>query len=144
MTTDIVDNVADIRPRNKLDVGDRLSLWALARTYGHDGIVYSGPLYKSLSVDGNRVRLTFAHADGLKSSDGKSLTEFQIADESGEFVDATATVDGNSVIVSADAVTKPTQVRFGWHKLANPNLVNSAGLPASPFQTNNWQGGTGE
>ena len=144
VTTDIVDNIADIHPRNKLDVGDRLSLWALARTYGRDGIVYSGPLYKSLSVDGNTARLTFAHADGMKPRDGKSLTEFQIAGESGEFVDATATVDGNTIVVSADAVTKPTQVRFGWHKLANPNLVNDAGLPASPFQTNDWQGGTGE
>ncbi|MEO2015574.1 MAG: sialate O-acetylesterase [Fuerstiella sp.] len=144
VTTDVVDNIADIHPRNKLDVGNRLSLWALARTYGRNGIVYSGPLYKSLSIDGKTVRLRFAYADGMKSRDEKPLNEFQVAGESGEFADATATVDGNTIVVSADSVTKPTQVRFGWHKLANPNLVNGAGLPASPFQTNNWQGGTGE
>ncbi|MEO1982101.1 MAG: sialate O-acetylesterase [Fuerstiella sp.] len=144
VTTDVVDNIADIHPRNKLDVGNRLSLWALARTYGRDGMVYSGPLYKSLGVEGTPVRLTFSHAGGIKSRDGKPLTEFQVAGESGEFVDAMATVDGDTIVVSADSVTKPTQVRFGWHKLANPNLVNGAGLPASPFQTNNWLGGTGE
>jgi sialate O-acetylesterase len=144
VTTDVVDNIADIHPRNKLDVGNRLALWALARTYGRESIVYSGPLFKSLSIDGNAGRLTFAHADGMKSRDGKPLTEFQIAGESGEFVDATAEVDGEAIVVSAASVAKPTQVRFGWHKLANPNLINGAGLPASPFQTNNWRGGTGE
>ena len=144
VTTDVVDNIADIHPRNKLDVGNRLALWALARTYGHDGIVYSGPLYQSLSINGNAARLTFAHADGMKSRDGQPLTEFQIAGDSGEFVDATAEVDGNAIVVSAQSVEQPTQVRFGWHKLANPNLINGAGLPASPFQTRNWRGGTGE
>jgi sialate O-acetylesterase len=144
VTTDVVDNIADIHPRNKLDVGNRLALWALTGTYGRRGIVYSGPLYKSLSIDGNVARLTFAHADGMKSRDGKPLTEFQIADDSGEFVAATAEVDGNAIVVSAETVAQPTQVRFGWHKLANPNLINGAGLPASPFQTKNWRGGTGE
>ncbi|MCP4786203.1 MAG: sialate O-acetylesterase [Fuerstiella sp.] len=144
VTTDVVDNIADIHPRNKLDVGNRLSLWALAKTYGREGIEYSGPLYKSLSIEGNSVRLTFAHADGMKSRDGKPLTEFQVAGESGEFVAATATVSGDTIVVAADSVTKPSQVRFGWHKLANPNLVNGVGLPASPFQTKNWRGGTGE
>ena len=144
VTTDLVDNIADIHPRNKRDVGHRLSLWALKKTYGRDGIVYSGPLFESMEVDGNKVRLKFAHtADGLKSRDGKPLTEFKIAGESGEFVDAAAEIDGHTVVVSAKSVEQPTQVQFGWHKVAQPNLVNSTGLPASPFQTNNWRGGTG-
>ncbi|MDG1894190.1 MAG: sialate O-acetylesterase [Fuerstiella sp.] len=143
VTTDLVDNIADIHPRNKLDVGNRLALWALAGTYGRRGMTYSGPLYKSLKIDGSTARLTFAHADGMNSRDGNPLREFQIAGESGEFVDATAEIDGNVIVVSAESVATPTQVRFGWHKLANPNLINGAGLPASPFQTDNWRGGTG-
>lgn len=145
VTTDLVDNIRDIHPRNKLDVGNRLSLWALAKTYGKQGTIYSGPLYKSMKVEGDKIRLTFAHiGKQLKSRDGKPLSEFQIAGADGKFVDAKATTDGKTVVVSASGVKSPTQVRFGWHKLANPNLVNSAGLPASPFQTKNWRGGTGE
>ena len=145
VTTDLVDNIADIHPRNKLDVGNRLALWALAKTYQMDGTTYSGPLYKSMSIEGNKARLTFAHtANGLRSSDGNALSEFQVAGNDGKFVAADAIVDGNTVIVSASQVKSPKTVRFGWHKTANPNLVNSAGLPASPFQTDNWRGGTGE
>ena len=141
--TDLVDNIADIHPRNKLDVGNRLARWALAKTYGKD-VVFSGPLFKSVAIDGKKARVSFAHAAGLKSRDGKALTEFQIAGDDGKFVDATAKIDGDTVVVSADTIAAPKDVRFGWHKVANPNLVNGAGLPASPFQSNKWQGGTGE
>ena len=145
VTTDLVDNISDIHPRNKLDVGNRLALWALAKSYGRSDVVYSGPLFKSMQVNGPQIRIDFAHTgDTLKSRDGQPLTEFQIAGADGKFVDATATIDGKSVLVSSNEVAEPKSVRFGWHKLANPNLVNSAGLPASPFQTENWQGGTGE
>lgn len=145
VTTDLVDNIADIHPKNKLDIGNRLARWALAKTYGKKDIVYSGPLYKSMKVDGNAIRLEFAHAaKGLKTRDDKPLTEFQIAGADGRFTAADAKIDGKSIVVSSANVAEPKHVRFGWHKVANPNLVNSAGLPASPFQTNNWQGGTGE
>lgn len=143
--TDLVDDIKDIHPRNKLDVGNRLALWALAKNYGKKDLIYSGPLYTSMKVTGKSIQLSFAHTGkGLKSSDGKPLTEFQIAGEGGEFVPAKAVIEGDTVVVSAPGVDSPTQVRFGWHKLANPNLVNSAGLPASPFQTKDWRGGTGE
>ena len=143
--TDLVDNIADIHPRNKLDVGNRLALWALAKAYQRDGIVYSGPLYKSMAVEGDKIRLSFAHvADGLRSRDQKPLSDFQIAGADGKFVDAEANVEGDTVVVSALGVKGPTTVRFGWNKITNPNFVNSAGLPASPFQTHDWQGGTGE
>jgi len=143
--TDLVGNIRDIHPRNKFDVGNRLALWALAKTYGKKDLVYSGPLYKSMKVEGDKIRLSFAHCGGgLKSRDDKPLSEFQIAGEDGKFVAAKAVVDGNTVVVAAEGVNSPTQVRFGWHKTANPNLVNKEGLPASPFQTNNWQGGTAE
>ena len=143
--TDLVDNVGDIHPQMKLEVGRRLALWALARTYGKKKVVFSGPLYKSMEVEGKRIRLHFAHTAGkLGSRDGKALREFQIAGIDGQFVAATAVIDKETVLVSAAGVPSPTQVRFGWHKLANPNLINKAMLPASPFQTNNWSGGTAE
>lgn len=144
VTTDLVDNIADIHPRNKKDVGERLARWALAKDYGQTDIAYSGPLYKSMTADNDSIRLHFAHGTGLKSRDGKALNEFQIAGDDGEFVDASATIDGDTIVVNSPKVSAPKAVRFGWHKLANPNLVNAAGLPASPFQTENWQGATGE
>jgi sialate O-acetylesterase len=142
VVTDLVHNINDIHPSNKHDVGDRLARWALAKKYGKGG-VYSGPLLKSVKVEGNKARVSFAHAAGLKSRDGKPLNEFKVAGADGKFVDATAEVDGETVVVSADGVT-PVTVQFGWHKVANPNLVNGAGLPAAPFQSKDWQGGTGE
>ncbi|MBC8290024.1 MAG: sialate O-acetylesterase [Planctomycetes bacterium] len=142
--TDLVDNIADIHPRNKLDVGNRLARWALAKTYGKEDVVYSGPLYKSIKVEGGKAHLSFAHGKGLSTRDGKSPTEFQVAGADGKFVPATAEIKGETVIISAEGVAEPKTVRFGWHKVANPNLVNGAGLPASPFQTDNWSGGTGE
>ena len=145
VTTDLVDNIKDIHPRMKKPVGNRLALWALTKDYGVKGIVYSGPLFTSQKIEGGKIRLSFAHADGgLASRDGKDLSEFAIAGADGKFVPAKAVIDGQTVVVSAPGVTAPKHVRFGWHKTANPNLVNKAGLPASPFQTKNWQGGTGE
>ena len=144
VTTDLVDDIKDIHPKDKVDVGNRLARWALAKTYGKD-VVYTGPLYKSMSVEGNKVRLSFAHADGgLKSRDGKPLSEFEIAGEDGKFVSAKAAIDGDAVVVQADEVHAPTQVRFGWRNVANPNLANKEGLPASPFQTKDWKGGASE
>ena len=144
VTTDLVDNIADIHPRNKKDVGERLARWALAKDYGRKDLEYSGPLYKSMEVEGDAIRLHFAHAGGLKSRDGKELVEFQIAGDDNKFVNAMATIDGETVVVRSADVSNPKHVRFGWHKVANPNLVNAAGLPASPFQTDNWQGSAAE
>jgi sialate O-acetylesterase len=143
--TDLVGNLKDIHPKNKLDVGNRLAVWALAKDYGRRDLVYSGPLYKSMKIDGNKIRLSFAHVGGgLKSRDGKPLSEFEIAGADGKFVPAEANIDGETLVVQAPGVAAPAQARFGWRNEANPNLVNKAGLPASPFQTRNWQGGTGE
>lgn len=129
----------DIHPRNKQDVGKRLSLWALAHLYGKADLVYSGPLYKSMTVEGNKIRLTFDHVgQGLVSRDDKPLTWFTIAGEDQNFVDARAEIDGDTVVVSADAVAKPVAVRFGWSQEAEPNLSNKNGLPASPFRTDKW------
>lgn len=138
VTTDGVDNIADIHPVNKQDVGKRLALWALAKTYGKD-IVYSGPLYKAMEVQGDKIRLTFDHVGGgLASRDGKPLTHFQIAGEDKKFVDAKAAIDGDAIVVSAEGISKPVAVRFGWHQEAMPNLMNKETLPAGPFRTDRW------
>ncbi len=135
--TDIT-TLNDIHPPNKQEVGRRLSLWALANTYGKADLVYSGPLYKSMKADGNKAIITFDHAAGLKSRDGKDLSWWAIAGEDKKFVKATAKIVGDTVVVTAEGVTKPAAVRFGWHQLAEPNLNNGADLPASPFRTDTW------
>ena len=140
VTTDIGE-LKDIHPHNKQEVGRRLALWALAKTYGRE-VAFSGPIYKSSSVEGDKVRLAFDYADGIKSSDGKPLTFFTIAGEDQKFVPAEAKIDGSTVAVSAKEVAKPVAVRFGWREDATPNLVNAAGLPASPFRTDSFKGVT--
>jgi len=135
VTTDI-STIGDIHPPNKQEVGRRLALWALAKTYGKSDLVYMGPMYKSMAVEGNKIRLTFDNVGGgLASRDGKDLSWFEIAGSDKKFVKATATIDGQTVVVSSDAVAAPAAVRFGWHELAEPNLMNKEGLPASPFRT---------
>ncbi len=125
-------------------MGNRLALWALAKDYKKE-LVYSGPLYKSMKVEGGKIHLSFAHVGGgLKTRDGKPLTEFEIAGDDGKFVPAEAVIDGSAIVVQSKEITAPTQVRFGWSNTANPNLMNSEGLPASPFQTKDWKGGTWE
>ena len=135
VTVDI-GNTKDIHPKNKQDVGRRLALWALANTYGKSGIVYSGPLFKQLTVEGNKARLSFDHVGGgLVSRNDKPLTHFQVAGADMAFVPAEAKIDGPTVVVSSDKVAAPVAVRFAWDQEAEPNLSNKEGLPASPFRT---------
>ncbi len=138
VTTDIT-TLNNIHPPDKQGVAHRLALWALAKTYGQPLKSYASPLYDSLKIDGSKARVTFKHADGgLKSRDGQPLNWFTIAGADKKFVAARAEISGNSVIVSSPDVTKPVAVRFGWSQLAEPNLANAAGLPASPFRTDSW------
>jgi len=136
VTTDIGD-VNDIHPRNKQEVGRRLALWALAKTYGQD-VVYSGPLYRAAKIEGNRIRIEFDHVDGGLVAKGGELTHFQIAGADGEYRLASAVIDGETVVVHSPEVTQPVAVRFGWSDDAEPNLFNAAGLPASPFRTDDF------
>jgi sialate O-acetylesterase len=129
-----IGEAGDIHPKNKLDVGHRLALWALAKTYGQKG-EYSGPLYDSMTVEGDRARVRFSHADGLKTTDGGPVQGFAVAGADGKFVWATATIDKNDVVVRSDAVAKPVAVRYAWADNPATNLTNGAGLPASPFRT---------
>lgn len=138
VTTDNGDSL-DIHPRNKKLVGDRLSLWALHNEYGKKDIVVSGPLYKSMKTDGNKIKIRFDFVDGgLVARDGE-LKEFTIAGDDQNFVPAKATIEGNEIVVWSDQVSKPAAVRFAWRNIPKPDLYNKAGLPASPFRTDDWK-----
>jgi sialate O-acetylesterase len=137
VTTDI-GNISDIHPKNKQEVGRRLALWALANDYGQD-VVYSGPLYRQCTVEGKEIRLQFDHVgEGLVAKDGEALSHFEIAGSDQQFVPATATIDGDTVLVQCPQVAEPVAVRFAWTDTAEPNLFNKAGLPASPFRTDDF------
>jgi len=134
-----VATVDDIHPPNKQDVGKRLALWALARTYNRQGIVYSGPLFKSMKIEDGRARISFSPVgSGLASRDGKPLSHFEVAGEDRQFVPARAEIEGDTVLASSPAVAAPVAVRFAWDQEAQPNLMNKEGLPASAFRTDHW------
>lgn len=135
VTTDLVDKLTDIHPSYKWEVGRRLALIALAKDY-RKKVVYEGPKYKSMKVNGNKVELSLINKGGtLKSIDGQSLTWFSVAGADGKFVPAQAEIKGKKVIVWSDKVQNPKEVRFAWNERAMPNLINTAGLPAVPFRT---------
>jgi len=139
VTTDNGDSV-NIHPRNKELVGKRLSIWALSHDYGYKGLAYSGPLYKSMQVEKGMISVKFDEADGgLVAKDG-DLKEFTIAGDDQIFYPAQAKIKGNTIIVTSMQVPNPVAVRFAWRNVPCPNLYNSAGLPASPFRTDNWKG----
>jgi sialate O-acetylesterase len=143
VTTDLVDDLMDIHPKNKQEVGRRLALWALADVYSRKGIVFSGPFYRQMTVEGDSIRLSFDHVgSGLVSSDGKPLTEFTIAGEDGKFVPATAVIERETILVHSNQVAKPVAVRFAWRDVTQPNLANKEGLPACPFRTDAFKGVT--
>jgi len=136
-----VGEANDIHPKNKQDVGKRLALWALAKTYGKN-IVYSGPIYTLMEVQGNKAILHFDHVGGGLMAKGDSLKGFAIAGADKKFVWADAKIEGNTVVVSSDKVSVPVAVRYAW--AINPvcNLYNKEGLPATPFRTDTWPGVT--
>jgi sialate O-acetylesterase len=131
-----IGDLKDIHPKNKQEVGRRLALWALAKTYGQPNVVYSGPTFKSMAMEGDKLRVNFDNAaGGLASRDDKPLDWFEIIDaDEGGFVKADAKIDGASVVLSSPEVKRPVTMRFAWNMLAEPNLMNSAGLPASAFR----------
>jgi sialate O-acetylesterase len=138
VTTDI-STIRDIHPPNKQEVARRLALWALAKTYGKTDVVFSGPTYESMSVENDQVKIKFKPGHGvLKARDGNPLSWFSIAGADKKFVSATATIEGEMVVVKSPQVPAPVAVRFGWHQAAEPNLCNQAGLPALPFRTDSW------
>lgn len=136
VTTD-VGNANDIHPRNKKTVGDRLALWALHDVYNHKEIETSGPLYTDFKKENGRILLQCSHAAGLYAKDGP-LKEFTVAGADQQFVAAHAAILNGVIAVWSEQVPDPVAVRFAWQNVPEPNLFNAAGLPASPFRTDNW------
>ena len=136
VTTDLVDNLKDIHPSYKWTVAHRLALQALHYTYGSTQLEAYGPTYVSHKRKKNTLVLQFSHTGkGLASSNQQPLNWFAVAGADGNFVPATAVIKNNTVVVSAKEIRKPKQVRFAWNETAQPNFVNSEGLPALPFRT---------
>ncbi len=127
-------DAGNIHPKDKEPVGTRLALAARAITYG-EKIVYSGPLFDELKVNGKQAIMTFKHVgDGLVAKGGK-LIGFEVSANGKDFVPADATIKGDMVVVTSDKVSKPVAVRFGWANVPKTNLFNKNGLPATPFRT---------
>ena len=123
----------DVHPTCKQSVGERLARWALNKTYLKD-IVPSGPLFRGADVRGGKVYLSFDYGQGMRSSDGKSLRCFEVAEFEGIYYPATAEVVGEQVKIYSKEVRNPRYVRYGWQPFTRANLVNRAGLPASTFR----------
>jgi sialate O-acetylesterase len=142
-----IGDAIDIHPRDKEDVGRRLALAARHVAYGQE-LVYSGPVYESVKIDGNKAVVNFTHTGGgliigsapwvsptAKALPTDKLLGFQIAGEDNKWVDAEATIEGNTVVVTSAQVEKPAAVRYGWLNTPEVNLYNKEGLPAGPFNS---------
>jgi sialate O-acetylesterase len=127
----------DIHPGNKKPIGERLALAARKVAYGEKNIVYSGPIYQSFKVEGNKIRISFSNVgSGLISIDGEELNQFAIAGPDKKFVWAKAVIENNTVVAWNDDVPNPQFIRYAWADNPNgANLYNKEGLPASPFRT---------
>lgn len=127
----------DIHPKNKLEVGRRLSLQALANTYGID-VSPRGPHFRSMRVEGSSIRVTMDDAKGLRTWDSRPPAGFAIAGADQRFYWARAELDGDSIILRSDRVNNPVAVRYAWANNPDVNLFNVEGLPAEPFRTDDW------
>ena len=135
-----IGDANNIHPKNKQEVGRRLSLVALAKTYGQ-AIEYSGPVYRAYKVEAGAIRIAFTHlGGGLVAKDGAALTGFAVAGADHKFVWGDAKIDGDTVVVSSAQVPSPVAVRYAWSINPAVSLYNQAGLPAPPFRTDDWPG----
>ncbi|MGH7493432.1 MAG: sialate O-acetylesterase [bacterium] len=133
-----IGDANDIHPGNKQEVGERLALNARHLTYG-ENLAYSGPIYKTMKREGNRLRLFFDHAEGgFLIKNGDKLKGFALAGADRKFMWAAASVEGNTIVVHHPAIAQPVAVRYAWSINPECSLYNKAGLPASPFRTDDW------
>jgi hypothetical protein len=141
VTTD-VGNPKNIHPIDKQTVGKRLSLWARAKTYGEENLVFSGPIYSHMEIKKRSVQVYFDHLGSGLQNKKEELAEFEIAGSDQKFYPAKAKIKGKTIVVSSQKVKNPIAVRFAWKTSPEPNLFNKEGLPASPFRTDDWPGET--
>jgi sialate O-acetylesterase len=143
VTIDVGDP-KDVHPHRKLEVGQRLALWAEGTTYKQP-IEYSGPLYDSMKIEGSEIRVRFTHVgSGLEARNGGEIHGFAIAGADRKFHWADVRVAGDTIIVSSREVSNPVAVRYAWADSPVCNLFNKDGLPASPFRSDDWPGITGQ
>ncbi len=133
-----VGEANDIHPKNKQEVGRRLSLCALAQVYFQE-MEYNGPMYGGMQIEEGKVRLNMSHAQDLKTTDGGPIKGFALAGADKKFHWATAEIDHDHIVVSSPQVPEPVAIRYGWADNPDLNLVNGAGLPASPFRSDKWK-----
>jgi len=139
VVSDLVDNIKDIHPKNKIDVGKRLANYALAETYRQEVGMYKSPSFESMKVEKNKVRVYFNNAGtGLKCT-GNTPSKFLIAGLDGNFVPATAKIDGNSVVLSSRQVIVPVAVRYCFDDTSTPDVFSAEGLPLAPFRTDKME-----
>lgn len=137
VTTIDIGEAYNIHPKNKQEVGRRLALWALANVYGKE-LIWSGPIYKSMRIEGSRIRISFDHVHGGLRTKEEELKGFAIADASKIFRFAQGKMEGDDVVVWSDKVREPVAVRYAWAENPICNLFNEADLPARPFRTDEW------
>lgn len=137
VVSDLVDNVNNIHPLNKQDVGARLAAYTFAEVYGKPVRDYKSPTYKSMKINGNRIVISFNNPTDKISCTGKQIEGFTIAGEDGGFVPAQARILGNEVEVWAKGVKNPIQVRYCFDDTTLGNLKSASGLPVAPFRTKN-------
>jgi sialate O-acetylesterase len=133
----------NVHPHHKLEVGQRLAPWALGTVYKRP-IIYSGPIYQSMQLNGREIAIQFTHVGaGLEAHGIGELQGFAIAGSDRKFHWADARIEGDTVVVSSQEVAKPVAVRYAWADSPRCNLFNKDGLPASPFRSDDWPGITG-
>ncbi|MFO7956193.1 MAG: sialate O-acetylesterase [Candidatus Brocadiia bacterium] len=132
------ENVRNIHPPNKQLVARRLFLTALANVYGREGVVWSGPLYRSAEFKGGEVVIHFDHVGGGLTAHGDELRGFALAGPDRVFHWAEAEIRGDAVVLTSDEVDAPVAARYGWANNPIGNLYNEEGLPAFPFRTDHW------
>jgi sialate O-acetylesterase len=136
--TDLVDNINDIHPTNKHDVGLRLANWALGESYGVKSIAYKSPQFQSMEVVKGKAILTFQNAPNGLICNEKTISGFYLSGDKEQWFPAEARIEGNKITVWCKSVPVPAQVRFGFGNTLIGNLFSKEGLPVIPFRTDNW------
>lgn len=138
VVSDLVDDINDIHPKDKLSVGKRLANYALAEVYHQYTNEYKSPTFQSMRIEKNKVILTFNNASGLKCT-AKNPEHFMISGDGKNFIKADAKLEGNTVELSSEKIKVPVAARFCFDDTSRSDVFNSAGLPMAPFRTDNWE-----
>jgi sialate O-acetylesterase len=136
--TDLVEDVKNIHPRNKKDVGSRLANWALTETYHYTGLVYKSPMYKNMIVKNGKAAIYFDNAPNGFIIKGNKAAEWFIAGEDRQFLPAEVAVKKDRLLVFNKNIKHPAAVRFAFSDTAIGNIFSKEGLPVCPFRTDNW------